>query len=105
MGSEPFFTNGALSLRSTAGLFMDETFHQQPWPVLDKDDADLMKEIQRLPTVRAVGDPYAADGSFAASIALLPPGLRAMAATHWLDISLILDSITWHSATSVSRNL
>jgi len=26
----------------------------------------------------------------------LPPGLRAMAATHWLDVSLTLDSITWH---------
>lgn len=45
---------------------------------------------------RVVGNPYATDGRFAASIALLPPGLRAMAATHWLDISLTLDSITWH---------
>jgi hypothetical protein len=36
------------------------------------------------------------NGIFAANIALLPPGLRAMAATHWLDISLTLDSLTWH---------
>jgi len=75
---------------------MDETLDHQHWPVLEKDDAGLMNEIQQLLTARAVGSPYAADGSFAASIALLPPGLRAMAATHWLDISVTLDSITWH---------
>jgi hypothetical protein len=61
-----------------------------------KDDAGLLKELQELLTARAVGDPYGTDGSFAANIAQLPPGLRAMAATHWLDISLTLDSITWH---------
>lgn len=47
-------------------------------------------------TAQASGNPYGDDGSFAASIAGLPKGLRAMAATHWLDISLTLDSITWH---------
>src|SRR5882672_5898584 len=49
----------------------------------------------KLLSARVTGNPYGADGQFAESIALLPPGLRAMAATHWLDISL-LDSITWH---------
>ena len=76
--------------------FMDEIFDQQPWPVLDNDDAGLLKEIQQLLTTTVAGDPYGDDGAFAASIAVLPPGLRAMAATHWLDISLTLDSITWH---------
>jgi hypothetical protein len=75
---------------------VDEAFNHQHWPVLEKDDAGLLKELQGLLAARAVGNPYAADGNFAASIALLPPGLRAVAATHWLDISLTLDSITWH---------
>ncbi len=68
----------------------------QHWPALEKDDAGLMKELEDLLTSRAVGDPYSDDGRFAANIARLPPGLRAMAATHWLDLSLTLDSITWH---------
>jgi len=69
---------------------------QQRWPALDKDDAGLKDELEQLLTSRAMGDPYSDDGSFAATIAQLPIGLRAMAATHWLDISLTLDSITWH---------
>jgi hypothetical protein len=73
-----------------------ETFNHQQWPVLEQDDAGLRNELEKLLTARAVGNPYAADGSFAATIASLPPGLRAMAATHWLDISLTLDSLTWH---------
>jgi hypothetical protein len=75
---------------------MDEAFDARDFPALQKDDAGLMSEIEALLTARAVGDPYSADGSFAASLTALPPGLRAMAATHWLDISLTLDSITWH---------
>jgi hypothetical protein len=66
------------------------------WPVLKKDDAGLREEINQLLTTYAVGDPYGDDGTFASTIGRLPPGLRAMAATHWLDISLTLDSITWH---------
>jgi hypothetical protein len=69
--------------------------HQQ-WPELEKDDESLKKELERILTSRVAGNPYSDDGSFAANIAGLPPGLRAMAATHWLDISLTLDSITWH---------
>jgi hypothetical protein len=68
----------------------------QRWPALKKDDAGLKKELEQLLTIHAVGDPYGKDGSFAANIDRLPPGLKAMAATHWLDISLTLDSITWH---------
>jgi hypothetical protein len=68
----------------------------QHWPALEKDDAGLKKELEQLLISRAVGNPYSNDGSFAANIARLPPGLRAMAATHWLDMSLTLDSITWH---------
>jgi len=68
----------------------------QRWPVLQKDDSGLQKELENLLTTRAIGDPYSDDGKFAQNIAALPRGLRAMAATHWLDISLTLDSITWH---------
>ena len=75
---------------------MDERFNNQKWPALQKDDAGLQKELEELLTSRAQGDPYAGDGIFAANIASLPLGLRAMAATHWLDISLTLDSLTWH---------
>jgi hypothetical protein len=75
---------------------MDQTANPQQWPALGQDDIGLKKELEKLLSARAVGDPYGTDGSFAANIALLPPGLRAMAATHWLDISLTLDSITWH---------
>ncbi len=73
-------------------------FDNQYWPALEKDDAGLLEEILELLSVRvsSLGDPYSSDGSFAAAISALPPGLRAMAATHWLDISLTLDSITWH---------
>jgi hypothetical protein len=66
------------------------------WPALPLDDAALVDFIQRLLNSRVVGDPYAEDDGYARSIALLPGGLRAMAATHWLDLSLALDSITWH---------
>jgi hypothetical protein len=69
---------------------------RQHWPALEKDDTGLKKELEQLLTSHATGDPYSNDGSFAANISRLPPGLRAMAATHWLDISLTLDSITWH---------
>jgi hypothetical protein len=66
------------------------------YPVLQKDDEAVLNEINAILTNRLTGNPYSRDGSFAASLAKLPPGLRAMAATHWLDISLTADSITWH---------
>ena len=41
-------------------------------------------------------NPYGADGQYAAAIEPLPAGLRAMAATHYLDFSLSIDHIGWH---------
>src|SRR5882757_8457808 len=79
--------------------------NHQHWPVLEQDDEGLQNELMKLLTARAVGNPYATDGSFAANIALLPPGLRAMSATHWLDISLTLDSLTWHFGNFGERQL
>ena len=75
---------------------MDKSFEPKHYPSLEKDDAGLLSDIQAILSVRALGDPYSEDGAFALNLASLPPGLRAMAATHWLDISLTLDSITWH---------
>lgn len=75
---------------------MDETSGQSESPGLEQDDAALQQRLEELLTARVSGNPYSSDGTFAATIAQLPPGLRAMAATHWLDISLTLDSITWH---------
>jgi hypothetical protein len=66
------------------------------WPAVLKDDDALMDELFAILSARAQEDPYGSDGSFAAQLSLLPAGLRAMGATHWLDISLTLDSITWH---------
>lgn len=75
---------------------MDELPRQYSWTVLDQDDEALMKTIQQTLESRTAGNPYGTESDFAQSIALLPIGLKAMAATHWLDISLTLDSITWH---------
>lgn len=75
---------------------MADDTNSNVWPALDKDDEGLLNELQDILAARVVGDPYSEDGSFAGSLAKLPPGLRAMATTHWLDISLALDSITWH---------
>jgi hypothetical protein len=75
---------------------MDEIPNEQRWTALQKDDEGLRDELFRLLTAHATGDAYSPDGSFAANIAQLPVGLRAMAATHCLDISLTMDSMTWH---------
>ena len=75
---------------------MGETDNEQEWPILQKDDATLQTELFALLTSRVLGDPYSSEGSFAKNLERLPVGLRAMGATHWLDLSLTLDSITWH---------
>jgi hypothetical protein len=75
---------------------MDEAQNEEQWPALKGDDEALLKELFAVLSGRAVGDPYGDDAAFAECLASLPLGLRAMAATHWLDISLTLDSITWH---------
>src|SRR5580698_5671298 len=82
--------------RASWWIDMDKSFEPKHYPSLEKDDAGLLSDIQAILSVRALGDPYSEDGAFALNLASLPPGLRAMAATHWLDISLTLDSITWH---------
>ena len=74
---------------------MENSASHPPFPVLQKDDEAVLNQINAILTNRLTGDPYSTDGSFAANLDQLPPGLRAMAATHWLDISLTLDSITW----------
>lgn len=59
-------------------------------------DTELLNELMQLLNIHATDNPYSEDGRYAANIARLSSGLRAMAATHWLDLSLALDSITWH---------
>jgi hypothetical protein len=66
------------------------------WPDLLKEDDGLLEALQAKLGDRVQGDPYSGDGTFAKNLSFLPQGLRAMAATHWLDVSLTLDSITWH---------
>ena len=69
---------------------------QQRYPVLSKGDDDLLAEIFSMLTSRVHANPYAKDGAYASAIMTLPKGLRAMAATHHLDVSLMLDDIGWH---------
>ena len=75
---------------------MDDDRQSGVWPALSKDDEGLLSELMATLSARVSGDAYSSDGSFAEGLRQLPAGLRAMAATHWLDISLTLDSITWH---------
>lgn len=71
---------------------------RQRYPALALGDEDLLKEIFSAlsKSISSVADPYSEDGSYAAAIAGLPTGLRAMAATHHLDLSLTMDDIGWH---------
>ena len=71
---------------------------QPQYPALSLNDKDLLQEIfSRLSkSVTALADPYSNDGSYASVIHQLPVGLRSMAATHHLDVSLTLDDIGWH---------
>lgn len=66
------------------------------YPALAKSDADLLEEIFRLLTEHVKANAYGDDSAYADAISRLPKGLRAMAATHHLDISLTLDDIGWH---------
>jgi len=63
---------------------------------LAKGDKDLLAAIFSELTERVAASPYASDDGYAKEISKLPIGLRAMAATHLLDISLTLDDIGWH---------
>lgn len=79
---------------------MDNTETEKPkrYPMLAFTDEKLLEEILSVlsKSVSSVADPYSEDGSYAAAIGTLPTGLRAMAATHHLDISLTMDDIGWH---------
>jgi hypothetical protein len=61
-------------------------------------DEELLEQIFSVlkQSVSELADPYSEDGSYATAINLLPLGLRAMAATHHLDVSLTMDDIGWH---------
>ncbi|MBX7245004.1 MAG: hypothetical protein K1X53_05870 [Candidatus Sumerlaeaceae bacterium] len=61
----------------------------------DADD-ELLSRICKILSTRLKANPYGWDGKLAEEIRALPPGLRAMAATHHLDISLTMDDIGWH---------
>jgi hypothetical protein len=65
-------------------------------PAFSKNDKELLEELFSMLTQSVKANPYADDGSYAAAIKPLPSGLRAMAATHNLDVSLTLDDIGWH---------
>jgi hypothetical protein len=60
------------------------------------DDEELLKQIFNQLKIHVPANPYKQDGEFAEQIRKLPVGLRAMAATHHLDVSLTLDDIGWH---------
>jgi hypothetical protein len=77
---------------------MDLESPKPQYAALTLSDEKLLKEIFSLLSKSAnpLANPYSDDGSYAASISRLPIGLRAMAATHHLDISLTLDDIGWH---------
>jgi len=63
---------------------------------LSAEDDGLVSRVFELLKTHVHANPYAWDGKFALEIRVLPRGLRAMAATHHLDISLTLDDVGWH---------
>jgi len=72
------------------------SFDDRKVPLLERDDSGLVDEIFCILNSQVHASAYGDHCSYAQCIAPLPRGLRAMAATHWLDLSLALDSITWH---------
>jgi hypothetical protein len=63
---------------------------------LSAEDDALVSRVFDLLKAHARADPYGWDGALAQEIRQLPAGLRAMAATHHLDVSLTMDDIGWH---------
>lgn len=59
-------------------------------------DNELLDKLLGILTDKVKANPYSAEPDLANEIQSLPVGLRAMAATHWLDLSLTIDSMTWH---------
>lgn len=68
----------------------------KPGHELPAEDDALVSSVLDLLKSRVSSSPYGWDGAFAQEIRSLPPGLRAMAATHHLDVSLTMDDIGWH---------
>lgn len=64
--------------------------------LLSPKDEALLGKIFDLLKAKLKSNPDGWDGEFAREIRHLPKGLRAMAATHHLDVSLALDGIGWH---------
>lgn len=67
-------------------------------PSLYPDDETLFDALSESLSeqINLSADPYSADGSYAAGLMNLPAGLRLMAATYHLDLSVTLDDIGWH---------
>ncbi len=63
---------------------------------LSAEDDALVSRVFQLLKTHVHANPYGWDGALAEEIRRLPAGLRAMAATHHLDVSLTLDDIGWH---------
>jgi len=78
---------------------------QRLYAVLSKNDKDILSEIFSILSDRVKANPYGDDNAYASAISQLPIGLRAMAATHHLDVSLTLDDIGWHFLNFGEPNL
>jgi hypothetical protein len=70
---------------------MSEQIHSPP-----TEDDVMVSRILELLNAHVHADPYGWDGALAREIRQLAVGLRAMAATHHLDVSLTLDDLGWH---------
>lgn len=75
-----------------------DSIDSERYPELTLEDDALFDVLTQELTkaVDPLGNPYSSDASYAAAIEPLPRGLRAMAATYHLDISLTLDHLGWH---------
>lgn len=75
---------------------MDDRSGATEFPALELSDKELLEELFSMLSKRITADPYSEDGAYAVAIRELPVGLRAMAGTHHLDVSLTMDDIGWH---------
>jgi hypothetical protein len=84
---------------------MDQPANAKLYFALAKYDEALREYIWTIICERAAGSPYLNNGDAARSLSRFPPGLRAMAATHRLDLGRTIDSLAWprqHKQTSPS---
>ena len=80
---------------------------EKEYPALKLSDEELLDKLLSLlsKSVGDAADPYSEDGSYSAALQHLPIGLRAMTATHHLDVSLTMDDIGWHFLNFGEPNL